>query len=132
MSDINCAKCGEPWNAWAIMQGQIHDKGDMLQWECNLFRAGQGCADCEGVVPLETTVEEQMEFVTDHISKRIYNAVFDDDTAPSQIFDDSPVAWDPASVTPELLSRASVGSIANEKSIIINIAVQMVVFQGVK
>ena len=45
MSDIKCAVCGEPWNAYGVADG------DMLRWEADLFRAGAGCPACEGVAP---------------------------------------------------------------------------------
>lgn len=42
MSDINCAKCGEPWDYW----GMLH--GDMSWWEAELFKKGSGCPCCKG------------------------------------------------------------------------------------
>ena len=45
MSDILCAVCGEPWDAYGVHHG------DMLAWEATLFKAGAGCPSCAGVAP---------------------------------------------------------------------------------
>ena len=45
MSDVKCVVCGEPWDYY----GMLH--GDMLKWESELFRKGAGCPCCKGVIP---------------------------------------------------------------------------------
>lgn len=40
MSDIYCAKCGEPWDAYGVRHG------DMEPNEAEKFRRGQGCPCC--------------------------------------------------------------------------------------
>lgn len=40
MSDILCAKCGEPWDAYGV------DHGDMEQHDAEKFHKGQGCPAC--------------------------------------------------------------------------------------
>lgn len=40
MSDILCALCGEPWDAYGVRHG------DMEPWEAKKFLAGQGCPSC--------------------------------------------------------------------------------------
>ena len=41
MSDITCAICGEPWDAYGVRNG------DMEAREARLFLAGKGCPCCE-------------------------------------------------------------------------------------
>ena len=40
MSDIVCAICGEPWDAYGVCHG------DMSPDEAKLFLAGEGCPSC--------------------------------------------------------------------------------------
>ena len=40
MGDINCAKCGEPWDAYGVRNG------DMTEEEAKKFLAGEGCPGC--------------------------------------------------------------------------------------
>jgi RecJ-like exonuclease len=40
MSDISCAKCGEPWDAYGVKNG------DMTDGESRRFLAGEGCPSC--------------------------------------------------------------------------------------
>lgn len=51
MSDIHCAVCGEPWDAWG-------DFSDMKRWEAALFKQGAGCPTCEGVGDAGDTDDE--------------------------------------------------------------------------
>ena len=41
MSDIYCALCGEPWDAYGVTHG------DMEKWEASKFRKGEGCPSCD-------------------------------------------------------------------------------------
>lgn len=41
MGDISCAKCGEPWDAYGVKNG------DMEDWEAKKFMAGEGCPSCK-------------------------------------------------------------------------------------
>ncbi len=41
MSDILCAICGEPWDAYGVRNG------DMTPAEARKFLAGRGCPSCE-------------------------------------------------------------------------------------
>ncbi len=41
MSDIYCAKCGEPWDAYGVRHGE-----DMTPEEAGRFLAGEGCPCC--------------------------------------------------------------------------------------
>jgi hypothetical protein len=41
MSDIVCAMCGEPWDAYGVYHG------DMTSDEAERFLAGEGCPACE-------------------------------------------------------------------------------------
>lgn len=43
--DIECAKCGEPWDAGGIPR-HPSDDGDMTHAEARRFRAGEGCPSC--------------------------------------------------------------------------------------
>lgn len=43
--DIECAKCGEPWNAGGVPRHPSAD-GDMTFAEAQRFRAGAGCPAC--------------------------------------------------------------------------------------
>ena len=46
MSDILCAVCGEPWDAYGVYHG------DMTPDEAERFLAGEGCPACEfGAIP---------------------------------------------------------------------------------
>lgn len=45
MSDILCAVCGEPWDAYGVHHG------DMMAWEARLFKRGLGCPSCQGLAP---------------------------------------------------------------------------------
>lgn len=45
MSDIKCAVCREPWDAYGMRHG------DMAPWEYDLFKKGAGCPCCKGVAP---------------------------------------------------------------------------------
>ena len=46
MSDILCAMCGEPWDAYGVSHG------DMTSDEAARFLAGAGCPSCEfGAIP---------------------------------------------------------------------------------
>lgn len=40
MSDISCAKCGEPWDAYGVSHG------DMEPEEAERFLNGEGCPSC--------------------------------------------------------------------------------------
>jgi hypothetical protein len=40
MSDIRCAKCGEPWDAYGVRNG------DMDSSEASKFMRGEGCPSC--------------------------------------------------------------------------------------
>ena len=40
MSDIICAKCGEPWDAYGL------DHGDTTEEEARKIRQGKGCPSC--------------------------------------------------------------------------------------
>lgn len=55
MADINCAVCGEPWDAYGVRWG------DMEKWEAELFKKGAGCPCCHGVRPEGFSEEEAME-----------------------------------------------------------------------
>lgn len=45
MSDIYCAKCGEPWDSYGITWDV--GEGDMTPAEVKRFRKGEGCPACE-------------------------------------------------------------------------------------
>ena len=45
MADIECAHCGEPWDAGGIPR-HPSDDGDMTWREAERFRAGEGCPSC--------------------------------------------------------------------------------------
>ena len=40
--DVLCSKCGEPWNSYGLLHG------DVRAWESALIRAGAGCPSCLG------------------------------------------------------------------------------------
>ncbi len=40
--DIECAKCGEPWDAWGVFHHE-----DMTRAEARRFLAGEGCPSCD-------------------------------------------------------------------------------------
>ncbi len=40
MSDITCAKCGEPWDAYGVRHGDMDDE------EAERFLNGEGCPCC--------------------------------------------------------------------------------------
>lgn len=73
MSDIQCAVCREPFDAYGVTHG------DMLKWEAKLFRQGAGCPSCQGVVPKGLDVEESTEL---HLVDRIMQSPWDDDADP--------------------------------------------------
>jgi len=41
MSNINCAKCGEPWEKYAVDTGDLGNRKDVAR-----FYAGEGCPSC--------------------------------------------------------------------------------------
>ena len=41
MGDIHCSKCGEPWDAWGVYNG------DMTPEEKDRFLRGEGCPCCK-------------------------------------------------------------------------------------
>lgn len=55
MSDILCAVCREPWDAYGVRHG------DMAPWEAKLFRAGAGCPCCKGQAPLGADLDAAAE-----------------------------------------------------------------------
>ena len=95
MSDINCAKCGEPWEAWGIMESENSDSGDMYQWEAKLFRAGSGCPACRGETPEWADAAELLE---EHVRQRIFNAPFDDDAYPAGLLEETTPPWEEPNV----------------------------------
>ena len=40
--DIECALCGEPWDAWGVYHHE-----DMTKAEAQRFLNGEGCPDCK-------------------------------------------------------------------------------------
>ena len=90
MADCPCAVCGEPWDAWGIMQAEYHDKGDMSQEEAKLFRKGAGCPCCKGVTPEDCDPEEM---AVSHVEARIYSACFDDDVYPNEVLENKRPEW---------------------------------------
>lgn len=68
MSDIRCAVCAEPWDAYGVFHG------DMLPWESRLFRAGAGCPCCKGHATAET--RETSEYA--HAHDVLVGAAWDD------------------------------------------------------
>tara|TARA_R110002072_G_scaffold108282_1_gene235164 strand:- start:211 stop:489 length:279 start_codon:yes stop_codon:yes gene_type:complete len=90
-TDVDCAVCGEPWNAWSIMQAEHHDSGDMTQAEAKLFRKGAGCPCCEGIAPEGVDPEGMKEA---HVRQRIFRSAFDDDVDPTEVFDND-TQWCP-------------------------------------
>ncbi len=46
MADIDCAKCGEPWDAYGVRQAELHGQGDMTLGEAKRFCRGEGCPCC--------------------------------------------------------------------------------------
>ena len=40
--DIECARCGEPWDAWGVFHHE-----DMTKQEARRFLAGEGCQACK-------------------------------------------------------------------------------------
>ena len=49
LSDLYCAVCSEPWDAYGVHHG------DMMAWEARLFKAGAGCPCCKGQDPVDST-----------------------------------------------------------------------------
>lgn len=47
MGDIDCAKCGEPWEAYGVRQAELHDLGDMSREQARRFSNGEGCPTCD-------------------------------------------------------------------------------------
>jgi len=45
MSDIYCAKCGEPWDSYGVHASK-HNEGDMKPSEAERFLKGEGCPCC--------------------------------------------------------------------------------------
>jgi len=41
MGDVYCAKCGEPWDAYGVLHG------DMTKEEAKRFLNGEGCPCCD-------------------------------------------------------------------------------------
>ena len=41
LGDIHCKKCGEPWDAWGVYNG------DMTPEEKDRFLRGEGCPCCK-------------------------------------------------------------------------------------
>jgi len=41
LGDIHCSKCGEPWDAWGVYNG------DMTSEEKDRFLRGEGCPCCK-------------------------------------------------------------------------------------
>ena len=52
--DVNCNKCGEPWDRYGVLHG------DMYDWQKDLFIAGAGCPCCEGEAPEEKCVDDMV------------------------------------------------------------------------
>jgi hypothetical protein len=47
MSDIYCAKCGEPWDSYGINRGNCNrGEGDVTGAESERFHKGEGCPSC--------------------------------------------------------------------------------------
>lgn len=69
MSDIRCAICGEPWDAYGVRHG------DMTPPEADLFLQGRGCPDCsfgrvnvleeDGVDPVLAGAQRYVDFLGD-------------------------------------------------------------------
>ena len=48
MSDVYCAKCGEPWDGYSLQPGIYENgDGDLTKEEAERFRRGEGCPCCK-------------------------------------------------------------------------------------
>lgn len=73
MSDIYCAKCGEPWDAWGVRNG------DMTEEEAKLFLKGMGCPACgfehdpiaEGGCPCYGSKEDATSLLRRHLESAL-------------------------------------------------------------
>ena len=73
MSDIPCAVCGEPWDAWTI-------QNDFEDWKRKQFRELRGCPCCEGVPPRRLASNDERDSVLlEHIQTRVIDSPLDDD-----------------------------------------------------
>ena len=52
--DVNCNVCGEPWDRYGVLHGDMND------WQKDLFIAGAGCPCCEGEAPEEKCVDDMV------------------------------------------------------------------------
>ena len=55
MSDIYCATCGEPWDAYGVRHGE-----DMTPAEARKFLAGEGCPCCRFGQTTDTNEELEL------------------------------------------------------------------------
>ena len=47
MSDVLCAKCGEPWESYSLQKGIYESgEGDLTKVEAERFLRGEGCPSC--------------------------------------------------------------------------------------
>lgn len=69
MADVKCAICGEPWNYY----GALH--GDMAAWEYELFRKGAGCPCCQGV-----SERNKDDMLLEHFSSIVFGGTDDPDS----------------------------------------------------
>lgn len=72
MSDICCAVCGEPYDAWGVTHG------DMLRWEAILFKQGAGCPSCEGSVSNEEPLSDLAGIPDRHELDSLHHRLLED------------------------------------------------------
>lgn len=72
MSDVHCAVCSEPWDAYGVQHG------DMELWEGDLFRQGSGCPSCAG----HASKQDRDKAIEQHLRDRVLDTAWDDDVDP--------------------------------------------------